>query len=477
MMGKGWIHLTMMTLLVFGTTALRAQQADAPSTQSAANLPSFRPGTSPNVQNAPNPGAGLTAAPARDLTGGQVFEPVLEEAPGSFWQPAFACTEYATSNPSGVNRNSGLFNETACAGSITLQKVASRSQFNLNFTGGSFYYNRPYQTGAKQYGSAGALAAFEQLSGRRWTWTLGDQGTYLPEGAVGYEPFAGLAAMAGNFGAMGTVPALNGTFSPNQSSLGGVARRFSDLALSEFEYASGPRTTVTAMMTFGTQQFLVPGFIDNKNWGFTAGYNRALDRSNEVALGYDEIHYNFGPSQQTFAARGFSTLYRRSLTRTLTAELSMAPMVRTAGSTSDFFLATYNSLSYRAVRWDGTLRFDRMLTGGAGYLAGAETSQVMATLGRQLSHRVRGDLDLAYADNLSMTPRSAAALRTSYDYVLVGVNLTHQLGPRLSMHLNYSVQRATSSLPLCEGTTCSNVYLRQIGGLGIDWHAQPRKLD
>jgi hypothetical protein len=202
-MGKGWIHLTMMTLLAFGTTELRAQQAGAPLTQFAANFPSFRLGTSPNVQNSPNPSAGLTPVMARDFTGAYVLAPMLGEAPESFWQPALACTEYTTSNPSGVNRNSGFFDETACAGSMTLQKVAPRSQFNLNFTGGSFYYNRPYQPGAKQYGSAGALAAFEQLSGRRWTWTLGDQGSFLPEGAVGYEPFAGLAALAGNFGEMG----------------------------------------------------------------------------------------------------------------------------------------------------------------------------------------------------------------------------------------------------------------------------------
>ena len=180
---------------------------------------------------------------------------------------------------------------------------------------------------------------------------------------------------------MSSAPALNSAFSPNQSIYSGVARRFTDLAVSELHYLVGPRTILTATVMFGTQQFLAPGFLDSLSLSVIGGYNRTFGRGNEIALAYDDMHYSFSASQQGFSARGASILFGRPINRKLTVELSVAPMAREAGATTHFFLGTYDSLGYRALRWDGTLRFDRTLTGGAGFLAGAERTQVMAHAG------------------------------------------------------------------------------------------------
>ena len=97
------------------------------------------------------------------------------------------------------------------------------------------------------------------------------------------------------------------------------------------------KTTLTATVMFGTQQFLAPGFIDNLSLGVIAGYNRTFGRGNEVAVTYDEMHYSFSASQQGFSARGASILYGRPINRKLIVELSVAPMAREAGSTTRFF--------------------------------------------------------------------------------------------------------------------------------------------
>ena len=57
-----------------------------------------------------------------------------------------------------------------------------------------------------------------------------------------------------------------------------------------------------------------------------------------------------------------------------------------------------------------------------------------------------------------------------------GANLTHELSRHISIYLDYSVQRQTSNTPFCEGAICSTAYFRQIGGFGINWHAQPMKI-
>jgi hypothetical protein len=402
--------------------------------------------------------------------------------------PAFACTENASTSPTGINRNSGLFSETSCGGNLTLQRVDRRTQLNLDFTGGGFYYNRPFETGTqqgiKQYGTDEELAVFEQVKGRQWNWMVGDEGTYLPEGSMGYEGFGGISSFAGGMGggAMASAPALNSGLSPNQSIYSGLGRRFSDLALSELSYAVGPRTTLTATGTFGTQQFFTPGNIDDRYWTVMMGYNRTFGRSNEVALTYEEMHFNFGASQPGFLSRGASILYGRQISPKLAVELSVAPMAREisvpqAGSTTNFFLGTYDSLGYRASQWAGTLAFNRTLAGGAGVLAGAVMTIVTATLGRQLSRRVYGSLNVAYAHNQSVAQSSSGAHQPTYDYVQAGMNLTREFGRHVSMYLNYYVQRQISNTPLCEGATCSTVYFQQAGGIGINWHARPLKID
>ena len=481
-MGKGCMYLATIALVALGTTTSRAQQA-AGQTGETLLTPAFptpQLGTSETSVNSLNLSEGQPSppAPTPPLSGAQMLSPTLGGTSVSYWAPALACTEYATTNPNGFNRNSGLFSESSCAGNLTLQKVDRHSQLNLDFTGGSFDYNRPYEAASKQYGTAGELAVFEQLKGRRWRWMAANQGSYLPEGSVGFEPFAGLSTFAGGMGgsAMSSAPALNSAFSPNQSIYSGVARRFSDLALSELNYLVGSRTTLTATVTFGTQQFLAPGFLDSLSFGVIGGYNRTFGRGNEVAFTYDEMHYSFSGSQQGFSARGGSILYGRPITHKLTMEFSVAPMARQAGATTHLFLGTYDSLGYRAWRWDGALRFDRTLTGGAGFLAGAERTQVMATMGRQLSRRLHGSVNVAYADNLSVAQTSSATSRPSYNFVQAGANLTHELGRHISMYLDYSLQRQTSNTPLCEGVTCSTAYFRQIGGFGINWHAQPMKI-
>jgi len=476
------MYLATIALVALGPTTSTAQQPVGLAGEALPGpaFPASQLGTSETPVNAPNLNEGQTSAfaPMSPLSGVQVLAPTLEGSSRNYWAPALSCTQYATTNPNGLNRDSGLFSESSCAGKLTLQKVDRHSQLNLDFTSGGFDYSRPYATGAKQYGIAGELAVFEQVSGRRWNWTAGNQGSYLPEGSVGYEPFAGLSTFAGGMGesAMSSAPALNSAFSPNQSIYSGVARRFSDLALSEFRFDAGPKTSLTASVMLGTQQFLAPGFLDNLSWSVIGGCNRTFGRGNEVALTYDEMHYSFSADQQGFSAHGASILYGHPINRKLTVELSVAPMAREAGSTTHFFLGTYDSLGYRARRWDGTLRFDRTLTGGAGVLAGAERTQVMAMFGRQLSRRVHGSLNMAYADNLSLTQGSPAASRPSYNYVQAGANLTHELGRHISMYLDYSVQRQTSNTPLCEGATCSTLYFRQVAGFGVNWHAQPMKI-
>jgi hypothetical protein len=280
---------------------------------------------------------------------------------------------------------------------------------------------------------------------------------------------------------LSSAPALGTAFAPNQSMYGGLARRFSDEAETQVNYQVSPRSTVTASAMFGTLQYLTPGFIDDRYWMATLGYNRTIGRADELAFTYDEMHFNFGASQN-MVSRGASILYGHQLSQRFTVELSVAPADRElslpgVSSSGKLFVGTYDTLSYRGERWDGSVSFSRTLGGGAGLIAGAERSAVMGSLGRQLTRHWHGEFSSSYANNRGFRPATSTAAEPSYDYVEGGVDLSREFGPHVSAYINYSVQRQTGNTAICVGGNCQGVYFRQVGGMGISWHARPIKIE
>jgi len=471
------IALALLALWVAPCAAQDSQTSTAP--QTSAEEPQ---GNAPQS----NQGQPSTSAPMTPLSGVQVLAPTFGTTALSYVVPAAACTERATTNPSGYHYGS-VYSQTSCAGQVTLQKVGRHSQFNLDYTAGGYYYNRSISEGnltdIKNYGVAQQLGFTEEISGARWSWLIGDQGTYLPEGPGGYQGFAGLASFGGGMGgsSISSAPALGNAFSPNQSLFGGLARRLSDMAETEVNYRASARSTLTGSVVYGTLQFLTPGFVDDRYWMATGGYNRTVGRADELAITYDEMHFNFG-ANQNMVSRGASILYGHQLSPRFTVELSVAPADRELSlpgisSSGEFFMGTYDALKYRGARWNGTLSVGRNLGGGAGVMAGAERTTVMGSLGRQLTRHWRGDFRGSYNNNRGFQPVASTAAAPSYDYLQAGVGLNRELGPHVSMYLDYNVDRQTGNRNICVGGNCQGVYFRQTGGFGISWHARPIKIE
>ncbi len=110
-------------------------------------------------------------------------------------------------------------------------------------------------------------------------------------------------------------------------------------------------------------------------------------------------------------------------------------------------------------------------------MAGAETNRVQASVGRQLSRNVHGSLQVAYSNNRRLAQESTVGPRPEYEFWQAGLGLSREFGPYLSMYVNYNAQRQTSNTSLCLGDNCARVFLRHVGGIGINWHARPVKID
>jgi hypothetical protein len=254
------------------------------------------------------------------------------------------------------------------------------------------------------------------------------------------------------------------------------------VALTEVQYNVSERSSITATGAYGTLQFLDPGFIDSRYWIFSTGYNHRLSRRDEIAVTYVQNWFKFGGPNQEFLNRGFAILYGHQITGRFSLQLSVAPLFNQSGqplggAITKSFWSTFDSLQYRSPRWDAALSFERMIGGGSGVLPGAETDLAQATIGRQLSKRIRSSLQFSHSYSQSLSQESTLVRRSKYEFWQAGLNLSREFGPHISMYVNYSGQRQISNNPLCVGSNCATVFLRQVGGIGINWHARPVKID
>jgi hypothetical protein len=394
---------------------------------------------------------------------------------------------YGDTNPTGFSQHPGLNTQSTYAGSLTLQNVWKHSQLNLSYGGGVFFYSQPLPAATlpniRPFNSFHSLGLFEQVNTRHWKWLVGDQGMYLPETPIGFFGFGGLTSFGGGLGGavLANAPSLGPSFNPDQSIWTGLARRLSDSALTQIEYHPSWRSALTATVSFGTLQFLDPGFIDSRYSVFMAGYSHNLSRHDQVAVSYVDYYYRYNGPNRAILNRGFSILYGHQISRRFSLEISVAPLVTQmalplGGASTKAFLSTFDSLQYRSRNWAAMLSFARMIQGGSGVLLGAETDLEQGSIGRQLSRKVRGSLQVSHNYEQSLAQESTVARRSKYEYWQAGISLSREFGRHVSMYLNYYAQRQLSNTPVCVGTSCTTAFLRQVGGVGLNWHAQPIKI-
>lgn len=421
------------------------------------------------------------------LLGGKTFGLGHTSAPTDYFVPSIQWTGYYDTNPTGNSGNANQGIQSVFVGNLQLQRASRISQFNMDYSGGATYYNesRPLaQTGSQSnYGAFHELEFTEQLTFRRWAFLVGDEGTYMPESPMGFEGLAGLSTFgSGLSGAGSTVPSVNSYFTSDQSILSQNARRFANNSIAQVQYSISPRATFNVTGSYGTLQFLEPGFIDTDYINFAAGYTYALTPRDSISVNYLNSWFHFHIPGHDFVNRGFMLAYGRQLTGRLALEFSGGMLAnrfsRPVGADlTQFLLTTDDSLDYRIARYQMSVSFEHGVEGGSGLLAGSQGDMLSADVTRDFlqAYRVSFDFDNAYTKSLSqfssILPGSEAKVWEG------GVTLSRQLGSHISIYLDYQVQRQIINGAICGTSACATSFARQLGGIGINWHVRPVRLD
>jgi hypothetical protein len=324
-------------------------------------------------------------------------------------------------------------------------------------------------------------------------WTSGrllmlDFFSYLPQGSFGGIPFGGLGLSEialGNYLSLITSSTL-GLLNPAQFASFGNSSRLSNVAIVEADQQVTARSSITALVAYGTLDFYSSGLLNDQQQTAQLGYNYLLSPRSEIALLGAYQNFGIAGLSSAFRTQFANVIYRRQVTRRLSLTAGGGPVV--SDFSQKFSLAGRQvsgmglgiaSYELRGARLYG--QFLSYINGGSGYLLGAHTYR--ATLGAEhdLGVHWTGFLALGYArsDVLEQQPLLVFNLpgRQNFGTSYVTLQLSRQLTTHLKAFALYTLtSERYNGTPVCSTATCSSSTLRQTGGIGLSWTPTERSL-
>lgn len=363
----------------------------------------------------------------------------------------------------------------ALYGGLSLDHTSARSEFSLDYVGG----------GVLVPGLSGLNATVEEFAVRhvhhwqRWTLMLQDQYSYLPQSAFGYS-LGGFDNLGSGLG--GTVgqsfSGLNSGLVPNQSVLSANGRRTSNVFASELDYQLSPRSSLTAVGSYGLLRFADPALLNNSDAVFQLGYNYKFSRRESIGLFYR--YMGIRVSGRGLAVLSYSTqlAFQRQLSQRLAFRFAAGPEITAVrvgltGSQRGVLLGIGGSLQYNLRRTYFGLSYSQGVTGGSGVLPGAETAALSASAGRTFARSWHGSISTGYALNQLIANSTQTSTGQKFHSWFGSLQLRRSLGPELSLFLNVTEEIQTSRLPVCSALVCgSNSNGHQVT-VGFSWQRRP----
>ncbi len=481
--------------------SLAAAQDDSGSSDSGAAPAATAPAEQNNAENPP-------------LSG--LDQPVAEPAFGgrSYLVPGFQMSESVDSNAAGgSSSNTHMAEITRALASVDMQKIWRRYQFGLDYIAGGDFY-----AGPRIFGNQGrltqehTLAADQRILWRTGQLVLRDNFAYLPEGTFGFSSYGGAGSFGSSLGGIagsgagaglgggiaGGTPA--GLFGGGQYGSIGFQPRIDNGAIVDITQGLSPRSTVTLGGGFNFTNYLDKSsapfpIINSQQTTGQIGFNHTLTRRDQVGVQYafQEFHFPRGGSGSV-NAHVWDALYGHRVTGKLNLTVAGGPQLvivhnppttANPAATTSRLVSANGSLTFTytvSSRTHASVMYQRYVTPGSGFFAGANTNAARLSLGHLFGRHWTTNTDVGYSHNSSLQSSSAATVSGihshAYQFWYAGSSLQRQLGPQFSVFVSY--QFNDMGIGQCTGSGASAVCglsaLRHTGQVGINWHPRPIRL-
>jgi hypothetical protein len=385
--------------------------------------------------------------------------------------------------------NGGWQSRSSFNARVGMQRVWSRSQFNLNYSiGGQLYNSR--QSAAQRNGAlVQSLGVSQSLSWRRWSLSLSESFTYLPESSFGGGVGAGSGFGNGGFGGLGgfgipglTIPGTPNPFvTPGQTILTTRGARISNSIGGQVGYSLSPRSQITANGAFSMLRFLEGNFIETNSMVFSAGYNYVLNSKDTIATRYVGQQMTFLGATGGVNAHNFHLSYARRVTGRMSFQISGGPAFNEMRSPLGNVTRrqSWSGMTGWQYAWPNLnvgASYSRSITDGSGVLSGANTHSVSFNVGRRLSQMWSGGASIRFAHNSSLSGLNGGT-PASFESWNFGVRLSRPLGRSMSLNTSYNMQHQSRSVCALAGSGCIPTSLRHVFSVGFSWQMQPIGLE
>lgn len=464
--------------------------------------------TGPGEQSLENPPlSGLDSPTSEPVFGGR-----------SYLMPGLQVSEAVDSNP--INRvgNPGSVSEiTRALGSIDMQKIWKRDQLGLDYVAGGVFYtgNQISSSQAREF-QMHSFAIDDRIPWRTGQLAIRDSLNYLPEGTFGFGSYGGYGGFGSSIGGgvtgvgagtgLGgglTGSTVNSGFGAGQYGSIGTQPRIDNVSIVDVTQMLSPKSTMTMAGGWDITKYLNKSqsafnIIDSQQTTGQVGYDRLLTRNDQIGVMYafQEIHFPRAGSG-SINVHLWNALYGRRVTGRLNFVIGGGPQLLVLHTPPTVILGIFTIPASTRTRLSGSgsvtmnyifsarthvsLMYQRYVTPGSGFVAGANTDAARATLNHLIGRHWNGAIDGGYSHNSTLLTNAVSGINArTYQYWYGGASLSRQLGQHFSAFVSYQYDRFDSGG--CSSSTgshsvCGGYAPRHTGVVGIDWHPHVIRLD
>jgi len=360
---------------------------------------------------------------------------------------------------------------TSVFGTVALNKLFGRSTVTLDYATGGLLYNSDVASSAPMH----KLGFSTSIQGRRWTATINDYLTYLPESPFGFNGFGTPGLNFGN------VPTVGPNSSPAQNIFAGTGSRLANTLVGQMNYQFSPRSSFTTSASYGVLRFFESGLNESNQYGFTGGYNYALNAEDSISVSYGASLVRFLGFNQAFDSHSVQLGYGRRITGRLAFRVAAGTQVSQfdnplAGDSTSLTWNASTSMTYAWPRSTLGLTYNRYTNAGSGVLVGATSHTIRGTLGRQLTRMWSTSFNGGYSRSTGLEQTNPSG-RTVFNSWNAGVTANRPLGRYAGLTLNYNFQWQNSGTAVCVAGTCGTRFLAHQIGIGLNFSFRPINLE
>lgn len=400
--------------------------------------------------------------------------------------------EVADTNANNSLHRSPVIGATHVVGTGGLQRLWERYQVALDYIGGGAFYEGTVRNNTQMH----ELNFDARAVWRTGALTLRDAARYLPDGTFGggfgggggLTGGGGTGIGAGGFGGFGgSTGERFGLFGANSFGAVGAFPRVTNLTILDLQQGLSPRSAVTLAGGYNLTHFTQDTeglLIDSHGIFAQAGYNRTLNRRNQIALVYGFQHFQFPQA----GGLGFTTnvaqfVYGHQISGRMDLLLGAGPQFTrlssvTGGTTLKLSASARASLRYRFTRSTLSFVYDRFNTAAAGFYAGATTDTARLSFERPIQRRWTVGGQLGYEHQQRLQSANVGVNAGSYQAGFASVRMSRVLSRSLNAHVFYSFNELALDQSFCGPVQqCSRISNRNIVGAGLAWHPHAIRLD